>query len=170
MVSGSMKGADFERLIARELSLWLSEGDDPYVFSRRPLSGGSVRDKTGKSLSSGDIFADKPLGRCLTDKISFELKTVRDLYLPLWRHLDGSSHKVIRDFIAQSEEAAAPYDRYWAVIMKTLRCKPLFLTNYPLFQPKYNILVKNSWPVWSLDEFMTPEVRDHFLGESTHGV
>ena len=85
----NQKGASFERKIAKELSLWWTEGERDDVFWRTSQSGGRAtqRNKSGKATagSYGDIMAVDPIGQPLLDVFTFELKrgynkaTVQDL-------------------------------------------------------------------------------------------
>ena len=85
----NQKGASFERKIAKELSLWWTDGERDDVFWRTSQSGGRAtqRNKSGKATagSYGDIMAVDPIGQPLLDVFTFELKrgynraTVQDL-------------------------------------------------------------------------------------------
>jgi hypothetical protein len=74
----SVKGNEFERETANQLSLWWSSGHDDAVFWRPGGSGGraTVRAKKGRKTSGrhGDIVADDPSGRPLTRVFVIELK------------------------------------------------------------------------------------------------
>ena len=113
----SSKGSSFERSTAKQLSMWVSEDADKWIFSRRSGSGGAARDRMGYTNSGGDIFADKTSGKDLTDHITFELKFYRNLTPELWKFL--SDKKSIFDkFIKQAKESADVYNREWALIFK----------------------------------------------------
>lgn len=59
--AGKAKGAAFERLVCKELSLWVTNGHRDDVFWRSAMSGGraTVHKKGGKTIAhvSGDIAA-----------------------------------------------------------------------------------------------------------------
>lgn len=80
---GKQKGSSFERLVCRELSLWISSGKNEDCFWRSAMSGGrsTVAFAKGKRLATqaGDISAIHPLGSKLTDKFLLECKFYRDL-------------------------------------------------------------------------------------------
>lgn len=80
---GKQKGASFERLTCRELSLWLSQGANEDLFWRSAMSGGrsTVAAAKGKRLATqcGDISAIHPLGAKLTDRFLIENKAYKDL-------------------------------------------------------------------------------------------
>ena len=79
MGNSKAKGGNFEREVARELSLWWTNGKREDVFYRTNSSGGrfTMRRKSGKDTSSqgGDIGFTDPIGKPLTDKWSIEVKT-----------------------------------------------------------------------------------------------
>src|SRR5260221_10668670 len=58
---GMKKGAEFEREVCRELSLWISVGEDDDLFRRSAMSGGraTVAEKSGRLLHRqvGDVNA-----------------------------------------------------------------------------------------------------------------
>ena len=73
------KGGNFEREVAKLLSLWWTDGKREDVFYRSQASGGrfTSRRKTGKdtALQGGDITASDPIGEPLVKEWSIELKT-----------------------------------------------------------------------------------------------
>lgn len=75
---GHSKGAEFERTICRQLSLWWTEGKRDDIFWRTPQSGGRAtnRKKKGKETFGhyGDILATHPFGLPLLTFMTFELK------------------------------------------------------------------------------------------------
>lgn len=84
--SGSkQKGAGFERLICKQLSLWITRGKKEDCFWRSAMSGGraTVAAARGKDLrrQAGDICAVSPEGHALTDHWYIECKHVRDMAL-----------------------------------------------------------------------------------------
>lgn len=79
------KGSAFERLVCKELSLWVSNGIRDDLYWRSAMSGGraSVRfKKTNKTSSTqaGDITAIDPLGKPLLDVFCIECKTYKALH------------------------------------------------------------------------------------------
>lgn len=72
------KGSDFERFIAKDLSLWWTDGERDDIFWRTSGSGAraTTRRKCGLKTadSYGDICTIDPIGKPLTDLILFELK------------------------------------------------------------------------------------------------
>jgi len=73
------KGGDFEREVAKLLSLWWSEGHRDDIFYRSQSSGGrfTSRKKSGKNteMQAGDITAAVPAGEPLIREWSIEIKT-----------------------------------------------------------------------------------------------
>lgn len=141
MVDSAAKGAAYERRVAKDLSLWASGGKDPHVFSRRAGSGGSPRDLEGHSGASGDIYADKPSGRWLTDSISFELKFWKSLERDLWYLIAGDTQVgKIPVFIDQAAKSAAVYKRWWCLILKGNRLPSLVVTNCDFLLVKASVI------------------------------
>ena len=122
------KGSSFERIIARRLSEWVSNGIDSHIFARRSGSGGAPRDKRGFSGAAGDIFADKIIGKWLTDHTSFELKCYGDLLGPFWNTLAGNT-SIFDSFVYQAKESAEPYGRTWSLVFKSSRKEIMVFTN-----------------------------------------
>ncbi len=75
------KGSQFERDIARQLSLWWTDGKDDAVFWRTSQSGGRAtqRGKKGQHTFGhyGDISAVNPIGQPLVQFFTIELKRGR---------------------------------------------------------------------------------------------
>lgn len=74
------KGGSFEGEISKRLSLWFSDGEDESIFWRTSASGAraTMRRKNNKDVQIddfGDLKAESPLGKPLTDFFSIELKT-----------------------------------------------------------------------------------------------
>lgn len=80
---GKQKGSEYERVICKALSLWVSGGQREDLFWRAAMSGGraTVGKKVGKDLAhhAGDISATHPLGHILTDHFYVECKRYADL-------------------------------------------------------------------------------------------
>lgn len=79
------KGSSFERAICRQLSLWITYGEQEDCFWRSAMSGGSatVAKRKGIKLSAqaGDISAIDSVGEILTKSWYLELKHVKQLGL-----------------------------------------------------------------------------------------
>jgi len=69
------KGGDFEREVAKSLTIWLTGKEKPYVYWRMPGSGSlSTIHEENKNLT-GDIAALTPEAEFLTDTFNIECKT-----------------------------------------------------------------------------------------------
>jgi hypothetical protein len=72
------KGAAFERLVCRQLSLWISGGKNANLFWRSSMSGGraTIAAKKGEKIrvQSGDIAAIDPAGHPFLDVFYVECK------------------------------------------------------------------------------------------------
>ena len=129
-IDGHKKGSNFEREVSTSLSLWVSDGEDKFIFSRRQGSGGSFRDKQGLSNSGGDIYSDKRAGMDLMEHIVLELKFYKSLTNQFWDFvITDSSSLIIDKFIEQAKESALPYNRCWGLIIKCNHKKPIFITD-----------------------------------------
>lgn len=71
MANGKHKGNGFEREVSKLLSLWISKGEDKYLFWRS-ASSGAMAPRAGTDY--GDITSMKPEGYPLIDKFTIECK------------------------------------------------------------------------------------------------
>ena len=134
MKNSSHKGAQFERQVARELSLWFSGGKRDDWFYRTSGSGAraTVRGKKGQTTLSGhgDIGATCPEGQELMDRVCFELKRGYN-GIDILDLLSGK-HSFLVDFIDQAGDSARNAEKVssggvlWAIIWKRDR-KPSLL-------------------------------------------
>lgn len=78
------KGSDFERLIARKLSLWIQGAEKPELFWRSASSGAAATQSRKRGQSSnmnGDLVAIAPAGQFFTNIFSLECKHYADYSL-----------------------------------------------------------------------------------------
>ena len=108
-MSKSNKGGQFERDIARTLSLWWTNGERDNVFWRSSMSGGraTVRARKGQNTNylAGDLTATDPIGAPLIESTVIELKRG----YKRWCILDlvdskKPSSSVLASFLDQVEE------------------------------------------------------------------
>ncbi len=129
------KGHGFENTLAKQLSEWYTRhraaGVDEFVFVRRGASGGAPRDRAGDSGSGGDIMADKPEGRKLLERYTFEAKFHADLSGALWAFVSGTDDKKLIEFWNQAKEQARPYSRNTILVMRTNFRDPIMFTDHP---------------------------------------
>lgn len=132
----SSKGSQFERELAKQLSIWWSYGEDEYIFSRRGGSGGAFRDRSGNSDSSGDIQADKGTkGEDFTRIYSVEAKFYADLARDFAGLFNGKPSTKIKEFWKQAKNSAAVYNRYGLLIMKQNGSAPICITDHLELKP-----------------------------------
>lgn len=126
------KGNKFENELARDLSVWWTEGKDEHVFIRRGLgSGGAQRDRTGASGAAGDIHYDKPEGAPLIERYTFEAKFHKDLAGALWGFVAGEDDRELIEFWEQAERQARPYGRHILLVLRTNHRAPIVFSDHP---------------------------------------
>lgn len=118
---GKSKGAQFERDVCRELSLWVSSGKQEDVFWRSAVSGGrsTVARKSGKQLKAqaGDISCIHPLGHTFSSLFYVECKHYNDLgFAGL---VTGMGHLI--EFWYDTKEKAESYGKHPLLIAKQNR-------------------------------------------------
>ena len=88
---GKRKGSSFERVIAKDLSLWITGGSNEGIFWRTHSSG-SLGTISKRRLEYGDIMAIDDLGKPLTDNYNIECRHGKCLDLRHFIHpVKGSS-------------------------------------------------------------------------------
>jgi hypothetical protein len=99
------KGGNFEREIAKILSLWWTSGEREDVFYRSHASGGrfTSRRKVGKdtALQGGDITASDPIGEPFVREFSIECKTGYSSGKTRWDILDFLDSKQSKPILKQ---------------------------------------------------------------------
>jgi hypothetical protein len=160
------KGQNFEREMAKKLSLWWSDGEDDSHFWRSSMSGGraTVRAKSGKSTSNscGDLMAMTALGQTLLDITAFELKkgynsySIQDLFdKPNMANGFGA-------FIEQAyRDSSLAGCRDWTVVHKRDRREPIFVTSMDI--PSFRIWVPSLQSAISVVPehwFLTPGTKE----------
>ena len=122
------KGLSFERLIAKRLSLWITEGKDEYAIERRVASGAAIADKKGLTSASGDLIGVKPSSALFMKSYCFELKCYTDLK-PAFYHFMMKREGLIDKFVKQAVKAANEASKAFMVIAKTNRGGCFALSN-----------------------------------------
>jgi len=128
------KGSEYERKMAKTLSLWWSNGHRDDIFWRSTTSGGRATERAKKGLKTsgqqGDIAAIHPSGRKLLDICTIELKcgyfdvTIQDL-LDLPKH---HKTRVMEGWLNQAETESRNAEAvYWIMIIHRTGRKDLVL-------------------------------------------
>jgi len=96
------KGADWERVISRRLTLWMSGQDKDLWVWRSPGSGamGSKSPSLANKALSGDIIALKPQALPLIETFSLELKNGYESACP-FQTITKTKGNVLLDFWTQ---------------------------------------------------------------------
>jgi len=123
---GKGKGSEFERVICKSLSLWVTSGKSIDVFWRSAMSGGRATIKKGLVRQAGDITAVAPEGHTLTNAFYLELKHLKDISLDSLITGKGSLVTIWDKTIVE----AAKYDRIPVLIFKQNRWPVAFATTY----------------------------------------
>ncbi len=122
---GKQKGAQFERDVCRELSLWVSHGNQEDVYWRSAMSGGrsTVAALKGKRLTaqSGDISCIHSVGEAFASKFLIECKNYADLnFLGL---VTGKGRLI--EFWTEAKKQAASYGKLPLLIAKQNHVLPI---------------------------------------------
>ena len=145
---GKGKGSSFERYIAKELSLWWTEGKNDKIFWRTHSSGmiGTVSKITQEY---GDIMAVDKVGQPFTDEFSIECRIGKALRFEDLIYRDAGG---IWDFIKQGEETAVSSGR-----------KPLWF--FKENRKEILMIVKECLFTWRLLKFckQTVSVKNYFI-------
>lgn len=112
---GKQKGSGFERVVCKQLSLWVSHGAHKDLFWRSAMSGGRATIAKGAVRQAGDITAVAPEGHSLTDRFYIEGKFYADLALPRF-FLEGTG--ILAKFWATTCNQAQKYGREPMLIAK----------------------------------------------------
>lgn len=125
MAKGHIKGPDFERLIAKRLSHWITSGERDDLFTRNVLSGGqfTFSSRKGKARGrAGDIVSSDPLAFPFCEKVVVECKHWRDLDLISFFHQRGELFQAI----CKVERQARDCGKNWMLIARQNN-KPVLL-------------------------------------------
>lgn len=126
------KGGEFERVMAKQLSLWWTGGERDDIFWRTAGSGAraTVRAKQGKKTSGqcGDLTAIDPCGFPLIDLCTIELKKGYNAW-NIKELIDSQKKKpMLLEFINQCERerTEAEIECYWLIVKQDRRTTLLF--------------------------------------------
>lgn len=129
---GKRKGGQFERVICKELSLWVSGGKDKDLFWRSAMSGGraTVAAKSGDKLTEqcGDVCSVSPKGHTLTDLFFIECKHVRNLRPDLFLFRRG----LLYEFWSKAKKDALAYGKQPMLIARDRIHMPMVFTLEPV--------------------------------------
>lgn len=160
MTNGAAKGSAYERTLAKELSLWWSQGQRDDLFWRSSQSGGRAtqRAKQGKKTANacGDLCAQDADGQKLLDLFTIEIKRGYNS-LHIYNLLEGGKGGM-NAFVVQAEKAASLAGTpYWLLIHKRDRQPAIYLTN-DLGLSHQGVLCGFGFGL--LSAFLTPTNRD----------
>ena len=132
---GHEKGAEFERVVGRQLSFWLTHDKRADLFTRNVLSGGSFTRRVASDDKAagipGDIMAKHPLAYNFLQTFLIECKHYADLgVLPFLLDLEGTSF--LAKTLHHAQIQAAQANVHFLVIAKQNRIVPLVIMSYRL--------------------------------------
>lgn len=170
------KGQDFERVLAKAISLWWSDGQADDWFWRTAGSGGRAtnRAKVGKSTinSAGDIGAQCPEAQKLMNVVSIEAKRGFQ-HADVQELLDHKGKSQFRDFCKQAAASASLAGTpYWWLIVRRDRRHALILTNsaITLYEVDNMVIHHQEWGIlqlMTLDDFLSePSIKQFYKNEA----
>lgn len=113
---GKAKGSEWERQVGKMLSMWLTYGARPDIFSRNVLSGGTFTLAQNKGQSSshmpGDLMAAHPLAFDFLSQYLIECKHLASLGLENYlfdRSGKGEMTKIVALAASQAEHAGLDF-------------------------------------------------------------
>jgi hypothetical protein len=142
-VNSKAKGSAFEREIAKQLSLWLTQGRREDVLWRSAMSGGraTVAHRKGKDVRQcGDLCAVGPEGHKFCAKWFIEIKHIKKLALD--------------QFLIKG---TGPLANFWKIVLREAKKH----VRYPML-----IARQNGWPIIVLTENIMSEVEPHVWNEN----
>ena len=126
------KGGDFERDVAKDLTLWLTGKKKPYKFWRMPGSGGLATIHEECVDLSGDIRSLDSDGEFLTDIFSIECKNGYPK-TSFWQHFKNIKHFNIKEFWIQCCNDAFKSDKKPMLVYRKKGRKPIVGIDYTTF-------------------------------------
>ena len=138
---GKSKGSNYERVVCKQLSLWISDGTNENLLWRSAASGGraTIAGKKGSinKEQAGDISSIAPEGHRLTDKFILECKFYADLGIT--NFLLGRPSKLTTFWLTLLDQAKA-IDKVPLLIAKQNRYDPLLISTGKMWLHTINSL------------------------------
>jgi hypothetical protein len=122
---GKAKGGAWERVVAKRLSLWITNGKSQDVFWRSAMSGGRATVARGKVRQAGDICAVAEEGNEFSETYFIECKHVKKLGLDSFLI---SNTGPLAKFWTKARREARKYGRSPILICKQNGLPPLLVT------------------------------------------
>ncbi len=128
MANGKKKGNSFERVVAKDLSIWLSQGKEDFCVQRDSSSGGAFKKRDTRIKRSGDLYAADHYAKFFFDAFSVELKAYKDVKPDLWNFVTEKPSK-FDEFIKQAKDDADGMNMEFILIVKTNNYSILCVSN-----------------------------------------
>jgi len=182
-MNGKCKGSEFERVISKKLSLWLSEGEDDDLFWRTQGSGGrhTQRKKKGKETKNqeGDITSTHPSTQMFSEKICIECKHHKDINL--WSIITRTGGQSIYNWYSTLIEISKDSGKIPFLIAKQNNKPILLITNALIERSNYFndlkpisgfIFEQELSFIYIFEDLLKqdPETFRTFLEKSKHGI
>lgn len=158
---GKAKGAGFERMVCKRLSLWLSQGRRDDLFWRSAMSGGRATLKSGRKAQAGDISAIHSEGDTFLQDVFIECKNYANLDLVAF--LLGKDKGKLSKFWETALMQAAETNKRYTLLIGKEDYRPIFVLTSPNWlldseNELYPILSGDSFQLyWFDDLFPKPE-------------
>ena len=172
---GKRKGSQFERSLAKKLSLWWTDGERSDIFWLSSGSGArhTTRQKSNESTanSAGDLNVLDPIGQPLIDLFVIEAKCGYTKEIDVLAIIDSKKkNHVLFEWILKAEQEAAISDRKGAfLIFKRDRHQECIMMERDLFSkiilycgncPAEYLQIYTDYIILSLDDFLSWVDRD----------
>lgn len=127
------KGGDFERVISKAFTVWLTGKVKPYKYWRMPGSGGLATIHEECSNLSGDIRALANDAEFLTECFSIECKCGYPS-TSFWQHFSNIKNFNLKEFWIQCCNDANKASKFPMLIYRKKRKKPIVGINEYVYQ------------------------------------
>lgn len=120
--AGKGKGSQFERDVAKALSLWLTNGERPDTIWRSEISGGRFTCSKGTSGTAGDLVATHPAAFTFCSEYVLECKSWKRLEIHKFLQGEGDLFKALEKVKRESVQKG----NSWMLIAKQ-NFQPIFV-------------------------------------------
>lgn len=152
--SGRRRGGKWELDFCKQLSLWWSRGNDSTIFKR----AGSESTRLGGNVY-GDVYAVKPVGAPLVERLAIELKAVKESRAETANLLCGKS-PMFEQFWKQAVRQAEMGDRHPVLVVKIDRYCPIVFNLFDTLGTVRLTQLGRKVPLCILDHWFATDPED----------